>query len=462
MSPLRTLRPGPAWLAAVAFVLAMNVARGHAQTAPAEEAGSGPSDVSGVLVPESGEGQPSPARALLVVPRLAVATVAMPLRAGMGFYERHHISERAIDIFFDDTRTFGVYPGISFESGTSIGFGVRVVHRNLFGTGVRFKGAADGGGEHQRRLDASVGSAALFGAPVWLHLRGGWQHQARAPFYGIGDRREPFPTGDTSPARHFQQTVKRTQLSLDTNPAGPLFGKVEATFVSRRFSPNPDTLESDEGAAMALETLPGWRGTDVFYAEVQVGLDTVEVASPYLPASSPSRGTRLLLFGGPAFGVDGDLTRYLRYGFEARRYFDLHAGDRVLMLRGYAEGVTAGSVPFTDLPRLGGPQQLRGFTRDRFRDRLAVLGTAEYRYPIWQELGAFLFVDAGRVLSGADQLDRLARAPERLRVGGGGGLEKHGGNRFRMRGQIAGSADGLFFELSFQPAYRVTSPSYRI
>jgi outer membrane protein assembly factor BamA len=121
-----------------------------------------------------------------------------------------------------------------------------------------------------------------------------------------------------------------------------------------------------------------------------------------------------------------------------------------------------GYVPFTDLPRLGGPHQLRGYTRDRFRDRLAVLGAAEYRYPIWNELVGFLFADAGRVLAGADQVGNLVSAPERLRAGGGGGLEMHFGNRFRMRGQIAGSPDGAFFQMSFEPAYRVTSSFYRI
>ena len=164
-----------------------------------------------------------------------------------------------------------------------------------------------------------------------------------------------------------------------------------------------------------------------------------------MPASAPSTGWRTLAFGGPAWGIDGDRTNYLRYGLEARRYFDLYAGDRVLLLRAYAEGVTAvgagGYVPFTDLPRLGGPQQLRGYTRDRFRDRLAVLGTVEYRYPIWNELAGFLFVDAGRVLRGrrcAGHAGAIAAAG--LRVGGGGGLEMHQGNRFRMRGQLAGLA----------------------
>jgi hypothetical protein len=429
-------------------------------------------DVSGVLVPEAGEDQASPARALLLLPRLAVNTVAIPVRGGLRLYERHNVRERVVDLFFDDSRTFGIYPRLTLESRTTIGAGVRVVHRNMFGSGVRFKGAADAGGEYQQRLDASLSSPGLFGAPLWLHLRGGWQRQPRAPFYGIGD-----PPADASGAvgadaraahaTPFRQTVTRAQLSVEADPRGPLFTNVDVSLVRRRFGQDPHTLATDAGAADQLATLPGWsEGTQVLYVEAQLGLDTTTVASPYVSASAPSTGWRALAFGGPAWGVDGDRTNYLRYGVEARRYIDLYAGDRVLLLRGFVEGATAvgpgGYVPFTDLPRLGGPQQLRGYTRDRFRDRLVVLGTAEYRYPIWSDLSGFLFVDAGRVLAGADHLDNLVRSPDRLRVGGGGGLEMSQGNRFRLRGQVAGSPDGLFLQLSFEPAYRVTSSFYRI
>jgi hypothetical protein len=435
---------------------------------PAGAAGN----VSGVLIPEAGEGQASPARSLLLLPRLAVATAAIPVRGGLRFYERHNVRERVVDFFFDDSRTFGVYPRLTLETRTTVGVGVRVVHRNLFDSGVRFRGAADAGGEYQQRLDAGLSSPALFGAPVWLHLRGGWQRQPRAPFYGIGD-----PAADASGAvpvdarsahaTPFRQTVTRTQLSLEADPRGPLFTNLDVSLVRRRFGQDPHTLATDAEGAGQLVTLPGWsEGTHVLYVEGQLGLDTTAVTSPYVPSSAPSTGWRALAFGGPAWGVDGDRTNYLRYGLDVRRYLDLHAGDRVLLLRAFAEGVTAvgpgGYVPFTDLPRLGGPHQLRGYTRDRFRDRLAVLAAAEYRYPIWSQLTGFLFADAGRVLAGADQLGRLARSPGRLRAGGGGGLELHNGNRFRMRGQIAGSSEGAFLQLSLEPAYRVTSSFYRI
>ena len=65
----------------------------------------------------------------------------------------HNVRERVLDIFFDDSRTFGVYPRLTLESQTTVGVGVRLVHRNLFGSGVRFKGAADA----RRRVPAAAG-----------------------------------------------------------------------------------------------------------------------------------------------------------------------------------------------------------------------------------------------------------------------------------------------------------------
>jgi hypothetical protein len=119
-------------------------------------------------------------------------------------------------------------------------------------------------------------------------------------------------------------------------------------------------------------------------------------------------------------------------------------------------------IPFTDLPRLGGPLLLRGFAPNRFRDRVALAGTLEYRYPIWRLMSGFLFVDVGRVLPGSAELAPSALIHYRPHFGGGGGLEVLQGNNFRLRAQAATSGEGLFFQFAFEPAYRVQTPSYRI
>src|SRR5262249_8960582 len=131
---------------------------------------------------------------------------------------------------------------------------------------------------------------------------------------------------------------------------------------------------------------------------------------------------------------------------------DLYRGDRILLLRLFVEGVTGplDRIPFTDLPRLGGPQFLRGYPRDRFRDRGLWLGTAEDQYPVTQEIAGYLVLDARRV-----ERDRLDASFARVRYGIGGGIELHSATSFLLRLQLAGSLDepGLFVKLTLDPIY---------
>ena len=89
------------------------------------------------------------------------------------------------------------------------------------------------------------------------------------------------------------------------------------------------------------------------------------------------------------------------------------------------------------LPRLGGSELLRGYDTDRFRDRIAALGSVQYRWQLHQRLSAYLFTDTGRVYRDADSLTFAG-----LRLGYGGGLELGSGSGFVARAQLASSIDG--------------------
>ena len=417
-----------------------------------------PAKVSGVVVPEQGERSVPVAGALLVVPRLAVSAVSVPVREGLTFYERHNVRERLLDIFFDDERRYGIYPMLTLETAQGTGVGVRAVHRDLFRTGTHVRLSADYGGELRRRLDAGVTSPRLAGGALRLGVRGGWQRQPDVRYYGVGD--------DNPESLHttFSQDITRAELFLAFDPSGALFSNWGGSYVRRSFKEgtrgDPPITE-----VFAPDTLTAWdRGVDLIYNELQAGVDTLRVTSPYLPAGAPSTGTKLAVFAGLAQGLGGDQTRYLRYGVDAIRYFDLYLGDRVLVLKAHLEGVAGerDRIPFTDLPKLGGSALLRGYAHDRFRDRLAVLGTAEYHWPVWTQMQAFLFLDAGRVLASAEDLAPGPLTRRRPHLGAGGGLELVNGSRFRLRGQAAGSSEGLYLQLSFEPAYRVQTPRYRI
>ena len=54
-------------------------------------------------------------------------------------------------------------------------------------------------------------------------------------------------------------------------------------------------------------------------------------------------------------------------------------------------------IPFYYLSELGEQETIHGFTRGRFRDKDLILGSIEYRYPIWRAIDAGFFIDVGQV-----------------------------------------------------------------
>jgi hemolysin activation/secretion protein len=56
-----------------------------------------------------------------------------------------------------------------------------------------------------------------------------------------------------------------------------------------------------------------------------------------------------------------------------------------------------GSVTFYDLCLLGKPQDLRGYTIGRYRDRAMAAAQAEWRTDVWWRFGATAFVGGGLV-----------------------------------------------------------------
>jgi hypothetical protein len=443
-----------------------------ATTAPS----TAPAAVSGVEIPEAAP-PASPARAALAVPRLGATVVAAPVSGALTVYDRYQVREQIVDLLFNDARTFGAYPVVALETGLPVGVGARLVHRDLFGAGGGLRLAADYGGSSRHRIEGSLSSPSFAGGVLRTRLAGGWLRQPNAPFYGIGDQdlARPDPTVSGLPARAplavataFGQDVVHAVLGVDIDPRGPLFASITTGYYARDFKESAQGT-SDLGRTdvrFDTSTLTGWgQGTKISYSELAVGWDSLTTASSFVPAGAPSTGTKVVLFGGVArsleLGGGGAPVAYTRYGLDGLRYFDLYNGDRVLILRGRLEGVAgaAEGIPFTDLPRLGGPMLLRGYSRDRFRDRVTLLASAEYRYPIWQNLAGYLFVDAGSVRAG---LSDLAGAGSRPRVGGGGGLELFVSGQFGLRGQVAGSSEGLFFQLALQPVYRLDAQHYRI
>lgn len=162
-------------------------------------------------------------------------------------------------------------------------------------------------------------------------------------------------------------------------------------------------------------------GDDLLWLTASLGHDTRDsIHQPYA-------GHRVALFANAALATGGETGAV--YGAEARQYFALppllhHGADGdeenpptdLLALAAFVEDTT-GDLPYYSLPSLGGSATLRSFVANRFTDRAAAHGSAEYRFNVIprgfaitrsirvERLGLALFYDLGTVAPGLEDLD---------------------------------------------------------
>ena len=439
------------------FILLTTALAAAARLAAAEPPAVPPDRVSGVAVDDDDSSTTRDAGRVLLYPiRLASDILFAPLRGGAYLIERYQIRDRVQQWLVSDDGNYGIFPAAFVETGLGVNIGAHAFDHDLFGHGEHLNLSAGFGGEYKQRYEIDLTSGSLAGGTK-LGLRLSYRAWDRSNFFGIGNGDQTSSTPAMTPlddAVHtrFAQDVSHVETTSTTPIVGPLSAGVTAAYTYRSFSNNGQL----DGYAPILSvydpmSLVGFqRGANNFYGELGLTLDSRTVANRYISQVAPSSGWYGHVGAGFAQGIDGDPSHYVRYTADLRRYIDLYNGDRVLVLRGYLEGVTAptNEIPFTDLPRIGGNELLRGFAIDRFRDRVAAVGSVEYDFPLQSWIGAYTFVDAGRVADDLSSLD-----PNGLHVGYGGGLELHTHDAYLLRVQAAHSTDGTFLRLALDPTY---------
>jgi hypothetical protein len=430
-------------------------------------------------------------RGVLLVPRYALEIVFAPLRGLAYAYDRYNLAERFRLVFFNDAQTFGVYPVALFETGFGLNAGARLIHKDLFGHGERLRLRAGAGGRFQQLYRLELESGRALGEARLLHAAAEYEVRPRDRFFGIGNAEErtledlgigepapdadpqlPLPglgdgidplVDDTAIETRFRQSNLRLELGYEQALREHLSLRSTAVYRRREFGP-PDADGDASWAAIGqvyrTDRLVGFgQGSSLsnVYAELELTLDTRR--STRREVWQPGAGYRLELFVGYTHGVGDDPSDYLRYGADASYLVPIYRGDRTLVVRAFFEAVSAerDEIPFTDLPRLGGPILLRGFDRDRFRDTLAAMVSAEYQYPVARNVLAFAFTDIGRVYQGWSDV-----ALDELRYTYGFGLQSHSQTSPQLRIHVAASTDGdVVFALSFDPAHETPLRSER-
>lgn len=423
-----------------------------------------PGEESGRTDPiESGDSTPRQiARGLLFFPRLALDAALTPVRGGLWLYERYELDEWYRRIFYNDAMTIGLYPTIVFDSDSSLGVfaGARFVHRDLLGQREQLQLQAAFGNRYRQIYSATARSGDRFGERFKMELDVGYERRPHDAFWGIGNVDEPMapPAAPVDPIAepiavqaHYRQHRTRVAAVADLRTWSRLHVR-GATSIS-----NVELGPGDRGAPIDQlyepSRLVGWTGARHAYGEL--GLRWDSRGSPDLldPVAVYTSGSLVELYGGRTHRLD-EGPSFWRYGAELQQFLRLAPGPRVLIARLHGEAVTGrrDEVPFTELPMLGGPMYLRGYDLDRFRDRVAAVGSLAYQWDLAQRFWANVFVDAGRVYPSLSELSL-----DDLRMGYGLGIGLHTGASFLAEATIASSIDGgLHLNLSFNRVFDIS------
>lgn len=292
-----------------------------------------------------------------------------------------------------------------------------------------------------------VRSGDRLGDHLAIELGGELDRRPKDAFYGIGN------DGRGIEGRHRQQLLRTTAV-VDVRAISDLHARFGGALSELGYS------TSDEGMPIDVVYDPmqlvGWTGVRNTYGELELRWDSRTAGSPWEIPSLLATGTLASAFAGRVHQF-GALSDYWRYGVDLQHFTRLAVGPRVLVTRLHAEAVSEGDVAFTELPQLGGKALLRGYPADRFRDRVAVLGSVEYQWDLTRHTAASLFVDAGRVYGDLDELSF-----ENLRLGYGIGLQLQTTNSFVAEASLASSKDGgLFLNVAFDPVFRISPREQR-
>jgi len=126
------------------------------------------------------------------------------------------------------------------------------------------------------------------------------------------------------------------------------------------------------------------------------------------PPGNPRRGGRYVMSFQRFEDRDFDRDTFNRVEADLQQFISLLRERRVLVLRAHvslSEATGPGEVPFYLQRTLGGPDDLRGFRRFRFRDTNILLFQVEYRWEVQSAVDAAIFYDAGSVASRREDLD---------------------------------------------------------
>jgi hypothetical protein len=314
----------------------------------------------------------------------------------------------------------GMYPkfgSITAGSGFSFGPGYRKVER--LGGGVDFSTFAMASFKRYWLIDGRMQLPRLLDERLAVDVHAQAYDFPEELFFGLGP--------DSARSDLVTYGLENTIVggSVSARPAPWLSVRGGADFLNPRIRSldEPDSIVTrfEDSSAPGLAVQPNFMR---YEGAIDVNLSD--------PPNNARQGGRYLFTYQRFDDLDDNLYSFQRAEVDLRQYVSLLRNRRILALRGVvsmSDADAGAQVPFYYQRSLGGPDDLRGFHRSRFRDTHALLLQAEYRWEIFTAVDGAIFYDTGKVASRLEDLN--------LRD-----LESDYGIGFRF-----GTANGVFFRV---------------
>lgn len=355
--------------------------------------------------------------------------------ATIALTEDAEVSSRLMRTITSPDGSHGIMPVYSSRSG----FGLQFYQKNVPNDDARIKLAGAYGALGRGLAQARVRRIDLFGGALTFAGQITYRNLPDEKFYGIG----PNSLQSDQTNYHLKSLIGELGLGKWLTPKLVVAGIAGADY----YKPGPG--ESDSSPSTTTEyppgTLPG------LYDEIAV---TRLMLGFYYAGQNrdvrPSAGWNIEGLSRISGQINGSGYEYVTSYLDVIKHTELWR-DRILFLRfafRLSDSLNGRQIPFYEGSELGASETIRGFQRGRFRDFDAILGTIEYRYPIWRTIDALFFVDAGQV---QQDVFRDFEANETA-VSYGGGFRFWKSDGIFLRAEIGFSEDGYKFLVLLNPS----------
>lgn len=273
-----------------------------------------------------------------------------------------------------------------------------------------------------------------------------WEKSDDMRYYGLGpdpkkDDRNKFISHSDQDYGTFTEKRRKLQWSTALHPAENWGFRYLGYYQRRSFEDSGD--EENLRDVFDVSTIPGFsRGAPVsqIYNELSVFIDTRSKKKIISP------GWRSEIYGGISSGLGNNKTNLVRSGLDAAAFIPVVRKDRIITPRvvlDWTDAINDQPIPFTEYPR---QQTFRGtYDHELIRsDKVSVVPSIEYQWPLSHMLSAHLF------------FDYLAVGPSLGQIGwedglwaGGFGINFHYFDNEFGKIEFAAGTEGLLMTLSF-------------